>query len=270
VTGAGGQLGTALGPHLPEARFATHAVLDITDPFAVDAAVAAHDVVVHCAAMTQVDRCEAHPNEARRVNHRGTANVVRAADRHGARVLYVSTDYVFDGTTPEYEEHDRPNPINVYGRSKLGGEETMRPERDLIIRTSWVFGRGRNFVNTIIHAAQEGSVRVVEDQIGRPTSATDLALAVRHLIDQHMTGIVHVAGDGPPASWADVAELAIRHAGLRADVVRIDSHTFRLERGKAIAPRPANSTLSLDTARRLDVPLVEWRAGLQTYVEDLV
>ena len=158
VTGAGGQVGRSLRQELPAARFLTRQDLDVTDGAAVRSLLKGTDVVVHLAAMTNVDRCEAEPDAAERVNGWGTGVVVDAAAASGARVVYLSTDYVFDGRKRgEYIEDDAPAPVNVYGRSKLAGEERVRArEENLIVRTSWVFGDGRNFVRTIVDAARAG------------------------------------------------------------------------------------------------------------------
>jgi dTDP-4-dehydrorhamnose reductase len=268
VTGAGGQVGRALRTEIPEARFLAHAELDVTDAAAVREAVAGVDLVIHLAAMANVDECERDPDRANAVNAEGTRNVVEAAGQR-ARVVYVSTDYVFDGRKQEeYAEDDPPVPLNAYGRSKLAGEEYVRRGPDnLIVRTSWVFGVGRNFVATILKAAQMGGpLRVVGDQRGRPTYAQDLAASLAHLVRDRTAGILHVAGDGEPATWADLAELAVGAAGLSVAVERIDAETYRRRAGRVVAPRPANSVLSLERARRWGVPLAEWRRSVHRYV----
>jgi dTDP-4-dehydrorhamnose reductase len=271
VTGAGGQVGRALRTEIPEARFQAHADLDVTDAAAVRDVVVGVDLVIHLAAMTNVDECERDPERANAVNAAGTRNVVEAVgDR--ARVIYVSTDYVFDGRKhEEYAEDDPPAPLNVYGRSKLSGEEYVRRlPQNLIVRTSWVFGVGRNFVTTILEAARIGGpVRVVDDQRGRPTYAQDLAASLAHLVRTRTAGFLHVAGDGEAATWADLAELALGAAGVSAAVERIDSETYRRRAGRLVAPRPANSVLSLERARRQGVPLVDWRCSVRRYVGEI-
>jgi len=273
VTGAGGQVGRSLRQELPAARFLTRQDLDVTDGAAVRSLLKGTDVVVHLAAMTNVDRCEAEPDAAERVNGWGTGVVVDAAAASGARVVYLSTDYVFDGRKRgEYIEDDAPAPVNVYGRSKLAGEERVRArEENLIVRTSWVFGDGRNFVRTIVDAARAGRpLRVVDDQRGRPTWAGDLASALAHAVGAGTRGILHVAGDGAPCTWADLAELALEAASLTAPVERIDTDTYRRESDRVVAPRPANSVLSLERARTLGVPLADWRPSVGRCVEGLV
>lgn len=269
VTGAGGQVGRALRGVIGTARFLSHDDLDVTDGEAVRRAVGEADVVIHLAAMTHVDDCERHPDLALAVNGEGTRNVAGAAAARGARVVYLSTDYVFDGTKrEEYREEDPPAPINAYGRSKLEGERYVAEEpANLIVRTSWVFGEGRNFIRAILEAARTGRpVRVVDDQTGRPTYAGDLAAALAYLIETGTSGMVQVSGDGEPGTWATVAECAIAAARLPATVEHVDTETYRRMSGREVAPRPANSVLCLARARQLGVPLREWRGSLERYV----
>jgi dTDP-4-dehydrorhamnose reductase len=264
-------VGRALERWLPEAGSLTHDALDVTDEANVTSALADAGVVVHLAAMTNVDGCESDPERAYAINARGTGNVAAAARKLGARVVYVSTDYVFDGLKDkEYEVDDETNPINEYGRGKRDGEESVASDsRNLIVRTSSVFGDGKNFVKTIIAAARAGRhLRVVDDQISRPTAAVDIARAIVHLVNRRAHGIVHVAGEGPPCSWADLAEQALRAAGLDTHVQRVDSASYAASAGRVIAPRPSNSVLSLTAARNLGVPLADWRESLKSYVEE--
>lgn len=259
VTGAGGQVGTALRTVVPGARFADRSLLDVTRPD--DALFDGVDVVVHAAAMTNVDACELHPDEAGEVNGDGARRVAAAAARHGARTIFLSTDYVFNGMkSGAYGEDDPPCPINVYGRSKLAGEQAVleADPRNLVVRTSWVYGEGRNFIRTIRGAAADGrTLRVVDDQVGRPTAAADLAAALKHLIACDAHGIVNVTGAGDPCSWADLAEVV-----TGGTVGRISTEKFG-----APAPRPANSVLSLDRAAALGTPLRDWRSAVAEYLE---
>jgi dTDP-4-dehydrorhamnose reductase len=237
----------------------------------VAAALDEANVVVHLAAFTNVDECELDRERAFKVNAQGTANVVAAAERSGARVVYVSTDYVFDGDKEgEYVEQDRTAPRNAYGASKLEGERVvLEAAGNLVVRTSWIFGRGRNFVDTIVGAGRAGNdLVVVDDQLGRPTWARDLARAIAYLIDSPETGVVHVAGDGGAASWADLADVALEAAGVAADVGRTDSASYERRVGRSLAPRPRNSTLSIEKARRLGVPLAPWRESVRSYVKE--
>lgn len=271
VTGAGGQVGSALRRILPRATFRAKDELDVTDAGAVERAIAGTDVVVHTAALTNVDECERRPADARSVNDRGTGHVAAAARRHGARVILLSTDYVFAGDRPPYSEDDERAPVNLYGQTKVAAEDHLDPDRDLAVRTSWVFGGRRNFVRAILEAARTVTPRVVDDQVGRPTGAADLARALGFLAaDAAIVGRLHVSGDGPPCSRADLADRALERIGSPVRVQRLDSAAYAAQAESAIAPRPPNTTLDLERARTLGVPLVDWRTSLDEYVKGLV
>jgi dTDP-4-dehydrorhamnose reductase len=256
VTGAGGQVGRALRAYLPGAVFLDRAALDVCDPAAVRDAIGPGDVVVHAAAKTDVDGCERDPDAAFAAN----AEAARSVAGTGARVIQLSTDYVFDGTAEAaYAEGDPVNPLSVYGRSKLEGERAVlaRPG-NLVVRTSWVYGDGRNFFRAILAAERAGrTLRVVADQRGRPTAAADLARALAYLVSRDVSGVVHVTGDGEPCTWADLAELAVGHP-----VERISTAEYG-----APAPRPRSSVLALDRARALGVPLADWHDSVRRYLE---
>lgn len=268
MTGGDGQVGRALRPLLPSARYATRDELDVTDSARTNDAIAGVDVVVHLAAMTDVDRCEREPHLAEEVNGAGSRNVAEAASATGARVIGVSSDYVFDGTAPgEYTEADQPRPLSVYGRTKLAGEQALLEAGDnTVIRTSWVYGDGRNFIRTILRAAAAGrALAVVDDQLGRPTAADDLARAIVHLLSIDPPRLLHVTGDGPPTSWAGVAEQSLEAAGLTVPVEHVSTIEYGRRMDSTLAPRPANSLLSLDRARGLGVPLTDWRTSVSAY-----
>jgi len=268
VTGGDGQVGRALRLLLPTARYATRGELDVTDRAQVHQAIAGADVVVHLAAMTEVDRCEREPQLAEQVNAAGSRNVAAAARAAGARVIGVSTDYVFDGTAPgEYTEADQPRPLNVYGRTKLAGELALLEAADTtVIRTSWVYGDGRNFIRTILRAASSGrALAVVHDQVGRPTAAGDVARAIVHLLSIDPPRLVHVTGDGPPTSWAGVAERSLAAVGLTVPVEHVSTVEYGRRMDSALAQRPSNSMLSLDRARGLGLPLADWRTSVSAY-----
>ena len=256
VTGAGGQVGRALRRFLPAAVYLDRAALDVRDAAAVRAAFGPGDVVVHAAAMTDVDGCERDEAAAFAAN----ADAARHVAETGARVLQLSTDYVFAGTSDApYAEDDPTGPISVYGRSKLAGERAVlaRPG-NLVVRTSWVYGDGRNFFRAILAAERAGrTLRVVDDQRGRPTAADDLARALAYLVRLDVSGIVHVTGTGEACTWADLAELAVGHP-----VERISTEEFG-----ALAPRPRSSVLALDRARALGVPLADWADSAKRYLE---
>lgn len=270
VTGASGQVGISLKGLLDRATFTTRSDLDVTERNEVFGAISRHDVVIHLAGATDVDHCEADPDLAYRVNGEGTRNICDAATSAGTRVIYVSTDYVFDGRKPgEYCEHDRTAPINHYGRSKLAGErEVLRTPDGLVVRTSWVIGPRDNFVRKILSAARSRSkIPVVSDQRGRPTFADDLAVALVWLVGGRTSGIVHVAGEGEPCTWAELAESALDLSRSTARITPITTAEYSSRAGRVIAPRPRNSTLSLETARSMGVPLTAWRDSLERYMK---
>ena len=249
VTGAGGQLGREL---VDAARHAGHDVvglakseLDITDQSAVDSAIrtAQPDVVIHAAAWTAVDACESDPDKAHLVNVIGTRNVVQAARAIGARTVYISTDYVFDGDKPTpYVEDDTPSPRSVYGRTKWEGEREMG-DGDLIVRISWVCGfHGANMVKTILKIMKnQPELRFVDDQVGSPTMADDAAAGIIRLIEHGARGVWHLTNQGS-TSWYGFAGDVLEAAGEdRARVKPIRTTDLQPPRP---AKRPANSVLA--------------------------
>jgi dTDP-4-dehydrorhamnose reductase len=215
----GQDLAPRLAPHhevlpvdLPE--------VDITDPDAIGSSVEAGkpDVVIHAAAFTAVDDCERQPQRAFLVNSAGTQNVALACRRFDVPMLYISTDYVFDGEKDgPYLENDEPNPLNIYGRSKLEGECHVREllSRFWIVRTSWLFGPlGKNFVQTILERGKAGeSLRVVDDQIGAPTYTVDLAAKLLEVVERGEPGVYHITNQGY-CSWFEFSKEIARQAGL--------------------------------------------------------
>jgi dTDP-4-dehydrorhamnose reductase len=249
ITGAGGQLGTALAEAFPAADARDHAEFDITNPPDLGYRP---DLVLHAAAWTDVDGAEADPAGAERVNVQGTANVVAL----GAPVVYFSTDYVFDGHKRQpYVESDEPNPLSVYGRTKLEGEREVRD--GWIVRTSWLFGTtGHNFARTMVRlGAERDEVAVTDDQRACPTYVDHLALAINELLELP-PGIWHLAAEGD-CTWADFAETIFELAGLDCSVRPISS----AELGRP-ARRPSYSVLRSE--RSGYVPWVpHWREGLR-------
>ncbi len=258
ITGAGGQLGHALrDAYAGEDVIAlSRADWDVRHP--PPPISPPPDLVLHAAAWTDVDGAEDDPQEAAAVNVGGTQHAVEL----GAPLVYFSTDYVFDGSKAEpYVESDSPNPLSVYGRSKLHGEAAAGAEA-WIVRTSWLFAeRGHNFVRTMLRLGAElDEVAVVDDQRGSPTYTRHLAEAVREL-DALPYGTWHIAAGGD-ASWADFAEAIFEEAGLECRVRRIAS----AELGRP-APRPANSVLR---SEKPGAPLLpHWREGLRACLERL-
>lgn len=275
VTGGGGQLGRAFARRVPEAHVLGHTELDISDPDAVEEALQRirPDYLINAAAYTAVDRAEAEPEVANRINVEAVIVLARAAKVAGAQLVHFSTDYVYKGDRPGgYLETDRTVPLSVYGRSKLQGELAARSAgvRSLIVRTSWVFGEGKNFVRSIVQAAAGAEeLQVVDDQRGRPTYAPDLAEGVLRLLDAGADGLYNLTGGGRVASWADVAEIAIRAAGHTATVQRVTTEQYYASRTGPIAARPSNSELDCSRAAQLGVSLRPWEDAVAEYVGEL-
>jgi dTDP-4-dehydrorhamnose reductase len=274
VVGAGGQLGVALSDLVPGAIHLDRKALDITDRDAVGAAVATHkpEVIVNAAAYTRVDAAEADPEAAFAVNTRAVGILAEAASRAGALLVQPSTDYVFPGTKQSpYVEDDATGPLSVYGKSKLEGEEAaLSAGRHLVVRTSWVFGQGANFIRSVVGAAKtRDELTVVDDQWGLPTYAPDLAEGLLRLVDSEARGIYHLAGGGAPATWAGLAEFVIEAAGIGAKVRRTSTAEYYAGHGGPVAPRPAYSVLDCSKAAALGVELRPWREAVVAYLEEL-
>jgi dTDP-4-dehydrorhamnose reductase len=268
VTGAGGQLGHDL---VAAARAAgddvlalTHADLDVTDRAAVLATINewAPDVVAHCAAWTAVDACESDPERAFAANGMAVRWIAEGCDRTGAHLVHVSTDYVFDGTLDRsYHEFDRPNPLSVYGASKLAGEREalVLGRAAAIVRTSWVSGEhGSNIVRTILRLLAAGDdtpgrLAFVDDQRGCPTFTADLAPMLRRLALDRRGGVHHVTNQGA-VTWFEFARAVAAAAGHDPDVVRPIA-TAELDPPRP-APRPANTVLDNAVLRAAGIPLL--------------
>ncbi|MBV8303404.1 MAG: dTDP-4-dehydrorhamnose reductase [Acidimicrobiia bacterium] len=274
ITGAGGALGRDLVSAFSgqDVVALAHEQLDVSDRDAVLQALGATrpDAVVHAGAWTNVDGCELEPDQAFRVNALGTRNVVEGARLTGGRVCYVSTDYVFDGRADQpYVEWDATNPLSVYGRSKLGGEQELGPV-DTVVRTSWVCGRwGRNFVKTILERAKAGqTLTVVDDQHGCPTFTEDLAEMIRRLVVERRPGLFHVTNQGP-TTWFALARELVALAALDPEQVQPIA-TAELDPPR-LAPRPANSVLDNAALRLGGVPLLaDHHEPLERLVKELV
>ena len=286
VTGAGGQVGrelvraAAAGGHACQGF--DRAQLDITDADRVAQAVADHstgnDVLINLAAFTSVDAAETDPDTAWRVNAHGVALLAAACARAGIPMIHVSTDYVFPGSTRALSEADPTGPLNEYGRSKLAGEHALREQQPahLVVRTSWVFGRGgRNFVPTMLRLAQErAEVAVVADEVGCPTAGTDLAATLLELAVRAAApgfgdwGTYHCCGR-PAISRADFARVIFenaRQAGLATARVReITAAEF-----PSPARRPGRSVLDCSRLERVfGIRQPEWRPALRTMLAAL-
>jgi len=268
MTGANGQLGSALRRVLSREDLTLKDLpeFDLADP-ASESQIreAKPDIILHVGAYTNVDQAEREPERAYAVNAQGTRRVAQAAQAAKARLIYVSTDYVFDGTkTSPYDEQDTPHPLNHYGRSKYEGEQavlTLCPN-GLVVRTAWLFGHeGPNFVKTIMRVAQERPVlEVVDDQRGCPTYAEDLAQALSQLALSDLRGICHVTNSGH-CSWYEFAQAIVRLTGSMATVNPITTAQF----GRS-AKRPAYSVLSHDRFTAHYPSLPEWQDALARFL----
>jgi dTDP-4-dehydrorhamnose reductase len=274
ITGATGLLGGEVAG-AAEARGwewegTGRAGLDVTDADAVQARLSAArpGVVIHCAAYTAVDRAEEEPDVAMAVNRDGTRHVVEAAHRIGARVVYLSTDYVFDGKKGSpYLPDDPPRALSVYARSKLAGEEVaLRASSGAaVVRTSWLYGAGRrSFVTAMIERAAAGEdLTVVDDQFGSPTWARNVATALLDLVGRGVEGVWHVSDRGV-CSWAELAREALRLRGLDVEVKGVTSAGWG-----ALAERPLYSALDLSaTEKLLGRRMQEWREALAEFLSD--
>jgi len=273
VTGANGQLGAEL-VHLSAEDFTIQGygrdTLDFTSLEQCRQAMAQFrpDAVIHCAAYTAVDKAESEPDEAFRVNAAGTRNLAVAAREVGAKLCYISTDYVFDGTSEiPYNEIDRTNPQTVYGKSKLAGEQavTSLHDRYFIVRTSWVYGKyGQNFVKTMLKLGKEkDELKVVHDQIGSPTYTLDLALFLLELVRTECYGIYHASNTGV-CSWYDFAAAIFEESGTAIKLEPCTTDDFPRP-----APRPAFSVMDHSSIRVNGLTdLRPWREALNHYLKD--
>jgi dTDP-4-dehydrorhamnose reductase len=267
ITGSAGQLGRDLSDVIGgEAIPLSHRQLDVADPAAVEAAVRTHrpDVIVNCAAWTDVDGCEGDPERARLINGEAVGSIARAAG--DALVVQISTDYVFDGRgSRPYVEGDEVNPVSEYGRSKLEGEQQATAARRLVVvRSAWLYGTGtRNFVAAILRAARTRErLQVVDDQVGSPTSTPDLARALVELAGHDATGILHGVNAGSCSRW-EFARAAFEIAGL--DPERVEAvPTSAMPRP---ATRPAFAPMDGPAWRAAGLPeLRHWREALAEVV----
>lgn len=276
VTGARGQLGTDLMNELKKQGLEGIGVdieeMDITDAEACRRVISAAqaDAVIHCAAYTAVDAAEDNPQLCRKINGQGTRNVAAACREAGIKMMYISTDYVFDGQgTRPWEPDDRREPLNVYGQTKYEGELAVEElaEKFFIVRIAWVFGAaGNNFIKTMLRLGKErGAVSVVNDQIGSPTYTRDLARLLVDMIRTEQYGRYHATNEGL-CSWYEFAKEIFRQAGMtEVRVTPVDSSMF-----PAKATRPKNSRMSKEKlTERGFKPLPDWRDALKRYLQKL-
>lgn len=283
IAGANGQLGRDLIRRAGELdgldlRALARDRLDITNATAAQRAIAEYrpDWVINAAAYTAVDRAESEPETAFAVNRDGAAHLAHAAATHGARLVQVSTDYVFDGELARpYRPDDPPNPLNVYGQSKLAGEQAVTAalgDRALILRTAWVYAaHGHNFLRSMLRLmAERDTLGVIEDQIGTPTSTLGLADTILAAVRHGITGTHHWT-DAGVASWYDFAvAIQARTAALGLDTARCRIHPISWDHYPSAARRPLNSRLDKTRLRtELGRPGEPWPTALQTTLQTL-
>ncbi|MEX1010550.1 MAG: dTDP-4-dehydrorhamnose reductase [Balneolaceae bacterium] len=292
VTGAGGQLGrewmesmaqseTLFGPEgslqVPEIVGCGSAELDITDRPTLREKLDREqpDLIVNCAAWTDVDGAQEHPDDARRVNRDGVFNLAEWCAGRGAILVHYSTDYIFAGTDADrltypggYPEEAPASPVNLYGESKLAGEQEL--ERSgapyLLIRVSWLCGaHGQNFVKTMLELGKAGKpLRVVDDQWGSPAYCTDVVLNTIRLLQARQRGVWHLSSRGV-TTWYHFAEAIFEEAGIKADLIPVTSEEYPRP-----APRPTWSKLETGKLEAMtETRLPEWRAGLRTLLDRL-
>ncbi len=271
IIGANGQLGTALQARYPGAKAVDSDKLDITSV----AALAAFnwdgiETILNAAAYTNVDGAETPEGRviAWKVNATGAGNLARVALEHNLTLVHLSTDYVFDGTKNPHTEDESFSPLGVYAQTKAAGDIAVSlVPKHYILRTSWVIGEGPNFVRTMLELGQKSiAPTVVADQVGRLTFTSELVNAINHLLSQKATyGTYNVTNGGQPASWADITREVFKLAGH--DLTVTDTTTTKYYADKPhIAPRPLQSTLSLDKIHATGFASVDWNEDLQNYI----
>jgi dTDP-4-dehydrorhamnose reductase len=276
IVGCRGMLGTYLSSYIPSAEGGAEyrisgcdlPAIDITDPSSVAEAMAREkpDLVINCAAYTDVDGAEKNADLALAINGAGPEILARACAISKALLVHISTDFIFDGAHPgPYREEDTPHPLSVYGKTKLAGEiavAKVSPEH-LIIRTAWLYGpNGKNFVDTILRLARErGALTVVDDQAGSPTFTGVLSEYLWRLVRANARGTFHVAGSGV-CTWYDLAREAVALSGLNVPTKPVTTADFPRP-----AHRPRNSSLDCGKAEKLlKTYLPHWREGLRRYL----
>lgn len=284
VTGCNGQLGRAIRKEYEneQVEFINTDVveeegvfsLDITDIEAVLklARERKPDVIINCAAHTNVDKCEEQWDLAYKINAIGPRNLSIAARELDAKMIHVSTDYVFEGNgTKPYTEFDAPNPVSAYGKTKLEGEKFVKEfaPKYFILRTAWLYGEGKNFVKTMLKLAENhDEVSVVCDQLGSPTSAVELAKMIHYLEQTENYGLFHATCEGD-TNWADFAEEIFKLAGKSTKVNHVTSVQYK-EMNPASANRPAYSILDNYMLRLTsDYKMADWHGALEVYMKTL-
>lgn len=281
VTGVNGQLGFDVVNELKNRGYEAVGVdiedMDITDEAAVKRVLGSEkpDAVIHCAAWTAVDAAEDEENreKVRAINALGTAYIAGVCREIGAKMMYISTDYVFDGQgeTPWKPDCENFAPLNVYGQAKLEGEMAVRAalEKFFIVRIAWVFGKnGKNFIKTMLSVGRKHPVlRVVDDQIGTPTYTLDLARLLVDMIGTEKYGVYHATNEGGYISWADFAREIFRQAGMDTVVTPVTTAEYGLSK----AARPFNSRLDKQKLTEMGFePLPKWKDALARYLKEIL
>lgn len=273
IVGANGQLGTALRTQYPGSQFADIDELDITNPDSVESFDwSGIKVVLNAAAYTNVDGAETPEGRiaAWKVNATAVSYLAKACLEHDMTLVHISSDYVFDGTQDPHTELEPLSPLSVYGESKAAGDLLVGLlPRHYILRTTWVIGEGKNFVRTMLGLAQKSiSPTVVADQIGRLTFTEELVRAIDHLLTmQAEFGTYNVTNSGAPMSWADITRQIFDMAGYQElTVTDITTSEYYLDKIN-IAPRPLQSTMSLEKLQNTNFQSEDWQKNLQHYID---
>ena len=285
VTGCNGQLGRAIRKEYADQDIGfinTDVVadngivpLDITNIDAVMKMVkdTKPDVIINCAAHTNVDKCEEQQDLAYKINAIGPRNLSIASSEIGAKMIHISTDYVFEGNgTRPYIEFDKPNPISAYGRTKLEGENFVKQfaDRFFMLRTAWLYGDGKNFVKTMLSLAEtHDELSVVCDQLGSPTSAVELAKMIHFLEKTDNYGIFHATCEGD-TNWAEFADEIMKRAGKATRIKHVTSEEYK-KMNPASANRPAYSILENYMLKLTsDYRMADWHDALDVYMKELL
>lgn len=272
IVGANGQLGTALKKKYPGAQSADVDELDITNKesvFKYDWTTI--DIILNAAAFTNVDGAETPEGRiaAWKVNATAVSYLSEVARKHNITLVHISSDYVFDGTKDNHTETEDLSPLSVYGASKAAGDLLVQATpKHYLLRTSWVIGEGKNFVRTMLELGNKGvNPTVVADQIGRLTFTSTLVNAIDNLLSNKVEfGTYNISNDGEPASWAEITRKIYQYAGLPNTVTDISTAEYYKDK-ENIAPRPLNSTLSLDKIKATGFKSENWQEALMTYIK---
>lgn len=276
ILGSSGQVGKELQKVFPGSRAIDQKDIDLSVPGAVAAFdFSGVDVVINAAAYTQVDHCETQEGAllASHVNAMAVLDLAEASRKYKFTLIHYSTDYVFDGEKiTAYTEEDAPNPLNIYGKTKLAGDmAAQEAPRYYIVRTSWVYGEGKNFIKTMLELAQtKKEVAVVSDQIGRPTYARDIALATASLIHGKAPfGLYNFTNSGEPVSWAGFAEEIFKQANKPIRVKHITTADYA-KKTTSVAMRPQRSVLDLSKIEYFGVIPRSWREALADFLRTML